>query len=271
MSSAEEYKELGNKAFSAKNFPEAITHYTSAIKLNPKNHVYYSNRSASHASLQQYTEAIADAKQCIKLDLTFIKGYYRLATAQLELNDLGGALTTCKQGLNVDPGNKQLEKLLRSAKARIASEKKRKASANASAASKELSAVGVGGAGSGAGADNDANKELMDLQEQYKKSVSDYNLVQTSIQHSEKSIKVNKITIEELESIPVTAEQDNRKMYTGIGKAFLMQTREEVFAELKEEMKDAEKELEDFKQKKEYLERRMKSQKQNIIECASTK
>jgi len=257
MSTAEELKELGNKAFSSQKFEEAIEHYTSAIKLDPKNHVFFSNRSASHASLKQYTEAIADAKQCIKLNLTFIKGYYRLASAQLQMDDLTGATTTCKQGLNVDPGNKQLEKLLRQAKARIATQKKMNASSSSRASSDAV--------GAGAGADS---SELQDLKAQYRKSASDYNLVQTSIQHTAKTIQVNNITLQELETIPV---DENRKMYSGLGKAFLMQTKDQVFDGLKAEIKEAEKKMEDMVQKKDYLERRMKSQRQNIIECGEGK
>jgi chaperonin cofactor prefoldin len=174
------------------------------------------------------------------------------------MNALNGATTTCKQGLNVDPGNKQLEKLLRQAKARIATQKKM----NATQTSAEPMAV------SGIGADSSISKELQDLQTQYRKSASDYNLVKTSLQHSTKSIQVNKITLPELETIPV---DENRKMYSGLGKAFLMQTKDQVFDGLKGEVKDAEKKMEDMVQKKEYLERRMKSQKQNIIECANAK
>ena len=149
---------------------------------------------------------------------------------------------------------------MRQAKARIASDKKLKAKMNSND-----SGSGAG-AGGGAGGFSDANKELMDLQNQYRKSVNDYNLVQTSIQHSDKVMKMNKITLDELEGVP---SDENRKMYTGIGKAFLMQTRDEVFDDLNDDMKDAEKKMEDLKQKKEYLERRMESQKKNIIECAS--
>lgn len=35
---------LGNEAFAAKNYDEAIEHYTNAIKADPDNAIYYSNR-----------------------------------------------------------------------------------------------------------------------------------------------------------------------------------------------------------------------------------
>ncbi len=119
--------------------------------------------------------------------------------------------------------------------------------------------------GAGAGADS---SELQDLKAQYRKSASDYNLVQTSIQHTAKTIQVNNITLQELETIPV---DENRKMYSGLGKAFLMQTKDQVFDGLKAEIKEAEKKMEDMVQKKDYLDRRMKSQRQNIIECGEGK
>jgi Tetratricopeptide repeat len=38
------YNRLGNKAFADKKFNDAIQHYTDAIKMDPSNHVYFSNR-----------------------------------------------------------------------------------------------------------------------------------------------------------------------------------------------------------------------------------
>jgi cytochrome c-type biogenesis protein CcmH/NrfG len=35
---------LGNEAFANKEFDDAIKHYSGAIKIDPKNHVYFSNR-----------------------------------------------------------------------------------------------------------------------------------------------------------------------------------------------------------------------------------
>lgn len=37
-------RRLGNDAFAAKKYEEAIKHYSEAIKLDPQNPVYYSNR-----------------------------------------------------------------------------------------------------------------------------------------------------------------------------------------------------------------------------------
>jgi tetratricopeptide (TPR) repeat protein len=44
--SAEEFKAKGNAALQAKKFDEAIEMYTEAIKLDPSNQVFYSNRYA---------------------------------------------------------------------------------------------------------------------------------------------------------------------------------------------------------------------------------
>lgn len=259
MSTAADYKELGNKAFTAKEFDEAIKHYSNAIKLDPNNHVFFSNRSASYASKKQYTEAISDAKQCIKLEPSFIKGYYRLASSQIEMSDLDGATTTCKQGMNVDPGNKQLEKILRQAKARKATEK---------AAKNQKSAAPMSIPGGAAGGDSSISKELMDLQVQYRKTAKDYQICQASIGACDKTMKVNQITIAELQDIPI---EEERKMYRGVGKMFMMDSKVQIFEHLNDEIKDNEKKILDLGQKKEYLEKRMTSQRQNILECAGGK
>mmetsp|Transcript_19134 Transcript_19134/g.40255 ORF Transcript_19134/g.40255 Transcript_19134/m.40255 type:complete len:163 (+) Transcript_19134:196-684(+) len=113
---AEEYKALGNEAFSKKDFKTAIEFYSKAILQEPKNHIFFSNRSASHAGLQEWESAIKDAKECIRLDPEFIKGYYRLATAQLESKDYDASEATIKQGLGIDANHAQLTKLLRNVK-----------------------------------------------------------------------------------------------------------------------------------------------------------
>jgi stress-induced-phosphoprotein 1 len=65
--SAAELKTLGNTAFSAGNFEEAIKHFSQAIEVDPSNHVLYSNRSASYCSLKKYDEALTDANKTIEI------------------------------------------------------------------------------------------------------------------------------------------------------------------------------------------------------------
>lgn len=50
-------KELGTKAFQAKDYLKAIEHFTQAISESPHDHTLYSNRSACHFNLGQYLQA----------------------------------------------------------------------------------------------------------------------------------------------------------------------------------------------------------------------
>nr|KYP67197.1 Heat shock protein STI [Cajanus cajan] len=65
---ADEAKAKGNAAFSSGDYAAAIRHFSDAIALAPTNHVLYSNRSAAHASLQNYADALADAKKTRKAE-----------------------------------------------------------------------------------------------------------------------------------------------------------------------------------------------------------
>mmetsp|Transcript_16799 Transcript_16799/g.21252 ORF Transcript_16799/g.21252 Transcript_16799/m.21252 type:complete len:165 (-) Transcript_16799:125-619(-) len=122
------------------------------------------------------------------------------------------------------------------------------------------------GAGAG-GMDSALTREIMDLQGQLKNTVRDYSQVNGDIIKAQKSKRINEITLSELDDIP--KEDSNVKMYLGVGKMFMAATRENVYNKLEEEIKENEKKAKDLTQKKEYLERRMKSQQQNIIELTS--
>ncbi|CAG8440393.1 5074_t:CDS:10 [Ambispora leptoticha] len=110
--SAEEYKALGNKAFSAHDYKTAIEQFTKAIELDSNNHVLYSNRSAAYASLKEYSKALEDANKTIELKSDWIKGYSRKGAALHGLNRLEEALETYQTGLRIEPNNEQLKKSL---------------------------------------------------------------------------------------------------------------------------------------------------------------
>jgi stress-induced-phosphoprotein 1 len=56
--SSADLKEKGNSAFQAGDFEEARRWFSEGIAVDGRNHVLYSNRSAAHAGLGQYTEAL---------------------------------------------------------------------------------------------------------------------------------------------------------------------------------------------------------------------
>jgi len=51
--SADEFKAKGNSAFTSGKFDEAVSLFSEAIKLDPTNHILYSNRSGAYASLKK--------------------------------------------------------------------------------------------------------------------------------------------------------------------------------------------------------------------------
>ena len=115
---ADEAKAKGNAAFSSGDFTSAVNHFTDAINLSPTNHVLFSNRSAAHASLHQYQEALSDAKKTVELKPDWAKGYSRLGAAHVGLNQFGEAADAYSKGLEIDPSNEALKSGLADASSR---------------------------------------------------------------------------------------------------------------------------------------------------------
>lgn len=105
MSTADELKALGNKAIAAKNFDEAIEHFTKAIELTPENHILYSNRSAAYASKKDWEHALQDATKTTELKPDWPKGWSRKGAALFGKGDLVGASEAYEAGLKLDPNN----------------------------------------------------------------------------------------------------------------------------------------------------------------------
>ena len=203
-------------------------------------------RSASYAGTKDWTKAVEDAKECIRLNPQFVKGYYRLATAQLEMEEYDLAQATIKQGLTLDANNNQLLKVLRAIK------QARKAATTAVyAPQKKL--------------DTAASRELYDLQVQHSQASREYNTVQANLNKTQREHKMNEITLQELEANPSSGGY-----YKSVGKIFMKSTSDRVLDNLKSSMEEQKKKETDLKQKIEYLERRIKSQEQNMQELASS-
>jgi len=108
-----EFKEKAIEAFNVQNFKRAEQHLTSAIELDPENHVFYSNRAAAHMAMEKFEKALKDANECVRLQPTWAKGYSRQAAAHLSLGDLPQAREACLKGLDLEPDNTQVKEELR--------------------------------------------------------------------------------------------------------------------------------------------------------------
>eukprot|EP01098_Paradermamoeba_levis_P002936 TRINITY_DN1389_c0_g1_i1.p1 TRINITY_DN1389_c0_g1~~TRINITY_DN1389_c0_g1_i1.p1 ORF type:complete len:570 (-),score=236.00 TRINITY_DN1389_c0_g1_i1:116-1825(-) len=105
-------KDKGNEFFKAANFPDAIKHYTEAIKRNPQDHTIYSNRAACYTKLGALREALNDCDECLKLEPSFVKGYIRKGLCQFMMKDYHKCLETYDQALKHDPNNAEVNEAI---------------------------------------------------------------------------------------------------------------------------------------------------------------
>jgi len=96
---AEKLKKEGNEKLQRKDCIGAIAKYTEAIRLDPENAVYFSNRSAALAHMKDYDEAIKDGNRAIQRRPDWPKGYMRVAMAQDSLGDTKAAISTYRECL----------------------------------------------------------------------------------------------------------------------------------------------------------------------------
>eukprot|EP00262_Sarcandra_glabra_P006503 TRINITY_DN18832_c0_g1_i1.p1 TRINITY_DN18832_c0_g1~~TRINITY_DN18832_c0_g1_i1.p1 ORF type:complete len:622 (+),score=117.52 TRINITY_DN18832_c0_g1_i1:180-2045(+) len=105
---ADEEREKGNEYFKQQKYPEAVKHYTEALRRNPKDPKVYSNRAACYTKLGALPEGLKDAEKCIELDPSFSKGYTRKGAIQFFMKEYDNALETYQEGLKHDPNNPEL-------------------------------------------------------------------------------------------------------------------------------------------------------------------
>lgn len=105
---ADAEREKGNEYFKQDKYPEAVKHYTEAIKRNPTDPKVYSNRAACYTKLGALPEGLKDANKCIELDPAFVKGYSRKGAIQFFMKEYDKALETYQAGLKHNEGNQEL-------------------------------------------------------------------------------------------------------------------------------------------------------------------
>lgn len=101
-------KDEGNKFFTQGAYKEAIEKFTAAIELDGTNHIFFSNRSGSYLGSGDFASAQADARECIRINPKWSKGYSRLGAACMAAKDYAGAIAAFAGGIPHDPTNASL-------------------------------------------------------------------------------------------------------------------------------------------------------------------
>ena len=108
---AEALKGQGNQFFKSGKYAEAVEKYKAATALDPSVPAYWSNMAACYEKLGKFKEMEEAGRSCIRADRSFVKGYFRLATAQKALSDISGCIKTLESGLAVESSNDDLKKM----------------------------------------------------------------------------------------------------------------------------------------------------------------
>jgi len=104
---ATDHFELGQAAFDAGNFEEAINEYQKAIDLDPQNIAAHYNRALCYRNLGQYEQALVGYSKVLELDSTFEDTYLQRGWANHNLGKYEAALDDFNNALKFDPQDDQ--------------------------------------------------------------------------------------------------------------------------------------------------------------------
>jgi len=120
---AERLKSVGNVHMQNKEYEQAATAYTQALKLSPdgpNSHVYYSNRAAALVSRKQFHEAIRDSERALALQPEYAKAHARLGLAHFLLGHYRNSMEAYTVALKYEPDNASSKSYLEKAAQRLA-------------------------------------------------------------------------------------------------------------------------------------------------------
>mmetsp|Transcript_2332 Transcript_2332/g.6781 ORF Transcript_2332/g.6781 Transcript_2332/m.6781 type:complete len:822 (-) Transcript_2332:113-2578(-) len=94
-------RQAGNAFVRNGDLSSGLACYDEAIQISP-DHVLYSNRSHVNGCIGDWEAALEDAKRCLELEPTFVKGFYRKALAEIQCGLLDEADQTLAAGVALD-------------------------------------------------------------------------------------------------------------------------------------------------------------------------
>jgi len=100
--SAASLKKQGNEFIAKGDYLKAIEVYNEAIKLEKTDHLLLSNRCHAFIALDNFMQALEDAKNCVALRPDWPKGYFRKGTALFGLGQYEDAAVAFLQCLALD-------------------------------------------------------------------------------------------------------------------------------------------------------------------------
>ncbi len=100
---AKEEFTVGQLYFSTDNFPQAIEHFTRAIKLDPTNGQFYFERGHAYYRLNQYIQATPDYTRALQMKYKPSLIYERRAFIYLDSNQYKKGIEDCTEAIKNDP------------------------------------------------------------------------------------------------------------------------------------------------------------------------
>jgi len=112
---AQKAKQRGNAAFEEKNFEKAVEEFSAAIRVDPNDAVFFSNRSAAYVEVGLaepdlakrpgwFSKALADGEQATQLKPDWWKSWSRRGKAEYELGRLEDCIVSYQKALSLKPG-----------------------------------------------------------------------------------------------------------------------------------------------------------------------
>lgn len=118
---AERLKAQGNICMGENLFNDAVSCYSKAIELDPKNAVYYCNRAAAYSKLNRNDYAINDCQHALRIDPKYGKAYSRQGLAYTAMGNFNDAIVCYRRAIELEPDNQNYQQNLQAAEERKAS------------------------------------------------------------------------------------------------------------------------------------------------------